>query len=53
MAQQGFKEAVTDEELVNIIENGVMNSAGDWLNSSDLTRERLKTSLIIQLYKPQ
>ena len=44
MAQQGFKEAVTDEELVNIIENGVMNSAGDWLNSSDLTRERLKAT---------
>ena len=44
MAQQGFKEAVTDEELVNIIENGIMNSAGDWLNSSDLTRERLKAT---------
>ena len=44
MAQQGFKEAVTDEELVNIIDNGVMNSAGDWLNSSDLTRERLKAT---------
>jgi len=44
MAQQGFKEKVTDEQLVNIIEQGIMNSAGDWLNSSDLTRERLKAT---------
>jgi len=44
MAKQGYKEAVTDEELTNIIEQGIMNSAGDWLNSSDLTRERLKAT---------
>ena len=39
-----YKEAVSDEELVNIIEAGVQSSSGDWLNSSDLTRERLKST---------
>ncbi|MGI9548550.1 MAG: portal protein, partial [Bdellovibrionales bacterium] len=38
-------EKVTDEQLVNLIESGVQNSIGDWLNSSDLTRERLKSTL--------
>ena len=27
-----------------MIENGVQNSVGDWLNSSDLTRERLRST---------
>jgi len=40
----GYKEAVTDEELINQIEAGVQNSSGDWLNSSDLSRERLKST---------
>ena len=40
----GYKEKVTDEQLVNLIEAGVQNSVGDWLNSSDLTRERLRST---------
>jgi len=40
----GYKESVTDEELINQIEAGVQNSSGDWLNSSDLSRERLKST---------
>ena len=39
-----YKEQVTDEQLINMIENGVQNSVGDWLNSSDLTRERLRST---------
>ena len=41
---QGYKEKVTDEELVNIIEAGIQNSVGDFLNSSELTRERLRAT---------
>ena len=44
MATQGYKEAVDDESLINIIERGVQNSTGDWLNSSELARERLKAT---------
>ena len=40
----GYKEKVDDEALVNLIESGVQNSVGDWLNSSDLTRERLRAT---------
>ena len=40
----GYKEKVTDEQLINLIEAGVQNSIGDWLNSSDLTRERLRST---------
>ena len=40
----GYKEKVTDEQLINLIESGVQNSVGDWLNSSDLTRERLRST---------
>ena len=40
----GYKEKVTDEQLVNLIESGIQNSIGDWLNSSDLTRERLRST---------
>ena len=39
-----YKEKVTDEQLINLIEAGVQNSIGDWLNSSDLTRERLRST---------
>ena len=39
-----YKEKVTDEQLINLIEAGVQNSVGDWLNSSDLTRERLRST---------
>jgi hypothetical protein len=41
---QGYKEKVTDEQLVNLIESGIQNSLGDWLNSSDLTQERQKST---------
>jgi len=41
---QGYKEKVTDEELVSMIETGVMNSVGDFLNSSDMARERQKAT---------
>mgnify|MGYP001396549536 CR=1 FL=1 len=44
MSSYGYKEAVTDEQLINLIESGVQNSTGDWLNSSDLARERLKAT---------
>jgi len=44
MASSGYKEAVTDEQLVNLIENGVHSSSGDWLNATDLARERLKAT---------
>ena len=40
----GYKEEVSDEQLLNLIEAGVQNSVGDWLNSSDLTRERLRST---------
>ena len=39
-----YKEKVSDEQLINLIESGVQNSVGDWLNSSDLTRERLRST---------
>ena len=44
MSAYGYKEAVTDEQLVSLVESGVQNSTGDWLNSSDLARERLKAT---------
>jgi len=40
----GYKEKVSDTQLVNLIESGVQNSIGDWLNSSDLTNERLRST---------
>jgi len=44
MAKAGYKEAVTDDQLVSLIDAGIANSVGDWLNSSDLTHERLKAT---------
>jgi len=44
MAHSGYKEQVTDAQLVSLIDAGINNSVGDWLNSSDLTRERLKAT---------
>jgi hypothetical protein len=38
------KEVVGDEELLSMIEQGVMNSVGDFLNSADLARERQKST---------
>ena len=40
----GYMEKVDDAQLINLIEAGVQNSVGDWLNSSDLTRERLRST---------
>jgi len=40
----GYKEAVTDEQLLNVIDSGIQNSVGDWLNSSDLSYERQKST---------
>ncbi len=44
MATEGYKEPVTDDQVINLIDSGVMNSSGDFLNSSDLSRERLKAT---------
>ena len=41
---QGYKEKVEDDALVAMIEQGVQNSVGDFLNSSDLARERQKAT---------
>lgn len=38
-------DKITDEELINLVEQGISNSSGDWLNSSDLTAERQKSTL--------
>ena len=40
----GYKEAVSDEQLISQIESGIASSSGDWLNSSDLAKERLKST---------
>jgi len=40
----GYKEAVDDEQLIVQIDAGIQASSGDWLNSSDLSRERLKST---------
>ena len=40
----GIRQKVTDEQLVNLVEQGIANSVGDWLNSSDLSRERQKST---------
>jgi len=46
MAQEarGYKEAITNDELLNIIDSGVMHSVGHFLSSSDLTQERIKAT---------
>ena len=44
MAKTGYKVKVTDEQLLNLIDSGIENSAGDWLNSSDLQKERQKAT---------
>jgi len=43
-SSSGYKEQVTDEQLVAMIEQGVQNSVGDFLNSSDLARQRQKAT---------
>jgi len=39
-----YKEVVGDDELLAMIEQGITNSVGDFLNSSDLARERQKAT---------
>ena len=41
---QGYKEAVSDEELMNIINSEVVNSQGNFLDSSELSDEREKAT---------
>ena len=41
----GFMEKVTDDQLVSLVETGISNATGDWLNSSDLSYERQKSTL--------
>lgn len=40
----GYKEPITDEELIDLIETEVANSAGNFLDSSDLSDEREKAT---------
>jgi len=40
----GYKEAVTDEQVIKVIDQGIQNSAGDWLNSSEMAEERKKAT---------
>jgi len=44
MEVSGYKESVTDEQVIRVIEQGITNSAGDWLNSSEMTEERKKAT---------
>ena len=39
-----YKEKITDDEVINIIGQGVMSSVGDFLNSTDMARERQKST---------
>ena len=40
----GYKEKVDDNSVINMIESGIANSVGDFLNSAGLSRERQKAS---------
>jgi len=40
----GYREKVTDDQLINLIDTGVSNSAGDFLNSSELANDRLQST---------
>ena len=44
MSGNKYKEKVSDDSLINLIESGVMNSTGEWLNSSDMTKERQRST---------
>ena len=41
---QGYREPVSDDQVIALIDTGVAGSIGDWLNSSDLANERLKST---------
>ena len=40
----GYLEKVTGEQLINLVDTGVSNSAGDFLNSSELANDRLQST---------
>ena len=44
MAGNKYKEKVSDDSLISLIETGIQNSTGEWLNSSDMTRERQRST---------
>jgi hypothetical protein len=44
MIVDGYKESVTDEQLITQIEQGIANSTGAWLNSSEMSDERQKST---------
>jgi len=39
-----YQEKVSDEQVISLIQSGIMNSVGDWLNSADIARERQKST---------
>jgi len=41
---QGYREPVSDDQVIALIDSGVASSVGDWLNSSDLAHERLRST---------
>ena len=44
MKSNGYKEKVSDESLLNLIDYGVQGSTGEWLNSSDMSLERQRST---------
>ncbi len=44
MSTQDEFEPMTDETVISLIQSGIMNSVGDWLNSADIARERQKST---------
>jgi len=43
-APDGYMEKVDDAALINMIQDGITNSVGDFLNSSSLANERQKST---------
>lgn len=41
---EGYLEKVSDEALFTMVEQGITNSVGDWLNSSTMASERMKAT---------
>lgn len=39
-----YKGKVTDEELIQLVSDGAIQATGDWLNSGDLSQERMKST---------
>jgi hypothetical protein len=38
------REKVSDAQVISLIQSGIMNSVGDWLNSADIARERQRST---------